>query len=301
MSRRLDIGLISYGKPQQLAQTVAAIQKHSVTDWRLLLVVNPHPKHDMREVVCGLADRDSRITPIWQPVNVGYAMSVNHILLESTTEYIAYVDDDATVETAGWDETLCGYLDRFHEIGMIFPNGGPYPIDRGAYTEILWGVGFCWVMNRMCAGDLEHDGLTHPNYPIERGEVFDTRLGHQEEADVCQRVRMAGWKCAADYDVRVRHNATSTNDPASVERINRGVVKWVNKWCSYFGGKNLNYHSPNVLRFEDWPPQALYMEEYWKIRDPSLNVEPTVVTMDGREYDLIRVPRFKDFYRGRII
>lgn len=307
MSRRLDMGVAVYGKPEALARTVAAIQKHSVTDWRLFLIVNPHPRVDMKEVVSGLADRDSRIVPVWMATNSGYAGACNELLRTAVTEYIAFVDDDATIMTHGWDETLSGYLDRFHEIGMIFPNGGAYQIDRGAYTEVMWGVGFCWMMNRMCASDINGDlsillaeRMFAESYKG-REMVFNEFLGHQEEADVSQRVRMAGWKCAAVPSVCVNHAATSTNDPASVERINRGVVKWVNLWNAYFNGKNFNYHSPNVTRFEDWPPQALYLEEYWKLRMPDLNAKPEVIVQDGREYDLIRVPRFKSFYTNRII
>jgi hypothetical protein len=32
-----------------------------------------------------------------------------------------------------------------------------------------------------------------------------------------------------------------------------------------------------------------------------LNAAPECITLDGREYDLIRVPRLKGFYTGRII
>ncbi len=97
------------------------------------------------------------------------------------------------------------------------------------------------------------------------------------------------------------HNATATNDPSSIERINRGVVQFVDKWNRYFNGKNFNYHSSNVTRWEDWPPNALYLEEYWRMKLPGLNANPEVATIDGREYDLIKVPRFKDYYRCRII
>jgi hypothetical protein len=34
---------------------------------------------------------------------------------------------------------------------------------------------------------------------------------------------------------------------------------------------------------------------------PDLNANPEVVVLEGREYDLIKVPRYKDFYKGRII
>ena len=121
------------------------------------------------------------------------------------------------------------------------------------------------------------------------------------EVQHAMRVRMAGWKCAALPEVKVQHDATATSNPDSIERINRGVVAFVNKWNCYFNGANFNYHSPNVTRWEDWPPNALYLEEYWRARMPELNTSPEVKKIEGREYDLIRVPRFKDFYRGRII
>jgi len=150
------------------------------------------------------------------------------------------------------------------------------------------------MVSRLCYADMKADGRTA------KGEFFDTMLGHQEEADAALRVRLAGCKCAGAPEVHVTHDATATSNPANQERISRGVVNWVNKWCAYFGGKHLNYHSTNVIRWEDW--NALYLEEFWK-QFPSLqglNDSPEVVTLNGAEYDLIRVPRLKGFYRGRI-
>jgi len=238
---------------------------------------------------------DRRITAYPMPENVGYAGAVNRILNWSETEYTAYFDHDAYVQTPGWDETMAKQLDMFHEIGLVFPGSGAYPIRRGAYTECMWSPGFSWMISRLCMADLKADGKT------EKGEVMDTALGHQEEADLALRVRMAGFRCAGVPSIHVIHDATATGNPASQERISRGVVNWVNKWCKYFGGKNLNYHSPNVIRWEDW--NALYFEEFWK-QHPALaglNDNPEVVTLNGAEYDLIRVPRLKGFYRGRII
>ena len=284
--RRLDIGIASYGASAKLHRTLTSIQQQSVTDFRCFIFDNPGPDPATRELAAGFAASDKRFELVPLDVNVGYAGAVNALLQRAETEYIAYCDNDIEILTHAWDEAMCSYLDRFHEIGLIFPNGGAYPIDRGNYQEVMWGVGFCWVLNRLV--------LT------EAGQL-DTALGHQEEADYCLRVRMAGWKCAATPHVRVSHDATATSDPAAIERINRGVVNWVDKWNRYFNGKNFNYHSPNVTRWEDWPPNALYLEEYWKLRRPDLNANPEVITLEGRDYDLIRVPRFKDFYRGRII
>lgn len=286
MSRRLDIGVASYGtNHQQLRRTMESIVQHSTTDWRCFVVHNPSPGDEMtREVICGMADRDRRFVPVWNQENVGYAGAVNVLLELAETEYCGYTDNDILIQTHGWDEILCAKLDIYHEIGMIFPNGGAYMIDRGGYQEVEWGVGFCFIMTRLCYSEV--GGM-------------DESIGHQHECDQAFRVRMAGYKCAAVPEVAVKHEAVSTNNPANNERIARGVRQFVDKWCRYFGGKNLNYHSPNVLRWEDW--NALYMEEYWKLRLPDLNANPEVIKLDGREYDLIKVPRLHGFYVGRII
>lgn len=285
--RRLDIGVASYKNPDALEVTLRSIEQQSTTDWICYIVHNPSDGDERtREVIQVAVARNSRFVPIWCVQNKGYSGAVNVLLSTAKTEYIAYLDNDVEILTKGWDERLCNVLDIYHEIGLVFPNGGCYPIQRNGYQEVMWGVGYAWVINRLAMSDT---GL------------MDETIGHQEEADYCMRLRMKGWKCAALSDVLVKHNATATNSPESVERINRGVVRFVDKWNNYFNGKNFNYHSTNVTRWEDWPPNALYLEEYWKPMLPDLNNNPEVVTLVGREYDLIRVPRFKDFYRGRIV
>jgi hypothetical protein len=132
---------------------------------------------------------------------------------------------------------------------------------------------------------------------------FDTQIGHQEEVDYQTRLRLDGWKMIADPSVQVRHDSTSSNDPASRNRINEGVVNWVNKWNKYYVGPNVTYHSPNVTRFEDW--SAIYLEE-WYQSQPELqgineNPETIYIAALGREVDLIKVPRWTNFYRGRMI
>lgn len=298
--RRLDIGVASYGSSQKLKVTLESIQKYSTTDWRCFVFDNPGPDPDTRGLIYDFAEKDQRIVPVMLSENIGYAGAVNQLLKRAETEYIAYCDNDIEIHTEGWDEALCFYLDRFHEIGMIFPNGGAYPINRGSYTEVMWQAGFCWIVTRLAAEDTYDWG---PPSVSPFGYFFDDQLGHQEEADFCLRLRMAGYKCAAAPEVRVGHDSVATSSPESIERINRGVVNFVNKWCRYFGGKNLNYHSPNVLRWEDWPPNALYLEEFWKQQPTvtNLNSSPTPVLLNGREYDLIRVPRLGGFYRNRII
>ncbi|TAL03528.1 MAG: glycosyltransferase [Rhodospirillaceae bacterium] len=303
MSRRLDIGVASYRNPEKLRATLASIEAMSTTDWSCVVVHNPSADeagNQALQIILDHVSRDPRYSIIQPVSNAGYAGAVNLILAHAQSEYIAYLDNDVEILTPGWDETLCSYLDRFHEIGIIFPNGGAYMIPRGPYTEVQWAAGFAWVMNRLCHAEV--GGM-------------DETIGHQNECDLALRIRMAGWKCAGAPEVRIAHHATATSDPAANERIARGVREFVDKWTRYFGGKNLNYHSPNVLRWEDWHPNALYMEEWWKLQRGEsceeglmcrfdireLNDSPEVITVEGRDYDLIRVPRFNGFYRGRVI
>jgi len=284
--RRLDIGIASYGSAEKLSRTIKSIKRNSRTDWRCFVIDNPGPDARVRPLLKQWAKEDVRIIPVLLDENVGYAGAVCKLFEIAETEYISYCDNDIVIQSDGWDEKLCSYLDRFHEIGIIFPNGGPCPIQRGAYVEVMWGIGFCWILNRMAMKD------TGP---------FDTELGHQEEADYCLRLRMAGYRCAAVPEINVAHDASATTNPASQESIAQGVINFVNKWNRYFCGKNVNYHSPNVLRWEDWPPNALYREEYFKQFVPDLNLYPQKARIDGVDYDLLKVPRFRGFYGGRII
>jgi GT2 family glycosyltransferase len=287
--RRLDICIASYGNPAGLAVCLASIAAKSRTDWRAIVIQNPHPDGELnRQVdqVLAHAEPAARINVVRMPTNVGYTGAVNEFFRHGATEYLAYCDHDVVIHTDGWDERLASVLDRFHEVGMVFPNGGAYPINRGEYTEILWGVGCCWMLPRTLAGDV---GL------------FDTEIGHHEEVDYQTRVRLQGRRIASAPGVAVHHAAVASSDPASQARISKGVIAWVNKWCAYFGGRQLNYFSPNVLRHEDWPTSALYLEEYFKQYVPELNADPEVRVINGMEYDLIKVPRYKGFYRNRII
>ncbi len=289
--RRLDIGMASYGSdPSKLLASIHSIQLHSVTDWRLFVIHNPSPGDEAtKQALEKLADEDKRINAVWQDVNVGYAGAVNMLFAAGVTEYLAWCDNDARILTPGWDEALCSYLDRFHEIGLMFPNWGHYAVPRGPYHEVLWAAGFCWVIPRMAQ---------------RKAGLFDTTLGHHEEVDYSTRIKLEGYRLACATEVQVAHNETSTRNPAAQERIAAGVVRWMNKALSYFCGKDINYHSPNVLRVLDWNVNAQHMEAWFKLQKQllGLNDNPESVTLDdGSEWDLIRVPRPKGFYRSRII
>lgn len=298
--RRLDIAVAAYNKIEKLDETLRRIREHSRTDYRVFVIDNASPDPGVRPVIERHAAEEPRIVPVFNEVNTGYAGAVTQFLGIGETEYLAYVDDDAHIETPGWDEKFADLLDRCHEVGMVFPNGGPFPIRRrGGYVEIMWGVGMCWMIPRIVMADIAKRDRGFPMMKEADYGKFDTSIGHQEEVDFVTRLRLAGWVPAALPEVQVTHHATSTNNPASLERINRGVIAWVDKWAAHFGGARLNYHSPNVLRINDWPPFALFLEEFYRERLPGLNDKPEEVEIEGIPHDLIKVPKYRYYYRGR--
>lgn len=285
---RIDLGIASYQNPDKLDRCITLLRQNTVSDFRCLVVDNDSPDHGVKTVIERHAAEDSRIIPQYLSTNIGYCGAVNVILDWAETNNVGYVDNDAYVMTHGWDEKLALYLESNHEVAMAFPNGGAYPIQRARYLEILWGVGFCWILNRQ-------------RYKEIGG--FDVNIGHQEEVDYQTRLRLGGWRMVADPSVMVRHDSTSSRNPEAQERINNGVIKWVNKWNEYFVGPAITYHSPNVTRFEDW--SAIYLEE-WYQQQPELqgindNPDTVYIAALGREVDLIKVPRWQHLYRGRMI
>jgi glycosyltransferase involved in cell wall biosynthesis len=288
--RKLTIGVASYGNPDGLQKLIASVVRQSQTDWTLLIISNPHPDLAQDEGALGvIAEWRNRMPERFdlrrQEQNIGYVGAVNKILNSCPTEYVAYLDHDVEIMTPAWDEIMAHTLDMFHEVGMVFP-GGARRVPRGQYDEIHWGVGCMWML---------------PIRVVDKVGSFDPAIGHHEEVDYQTRVRLEGLKIAAAHGIGFSHAAKASNDPAAHKRISDGVVRWMNKWTAYFGGKGLNYFSPNVLRHEDWPTSALHLEEYFKLHLPGLNDNPEVVRIEGVEYDLIKVPRYRDFYRGRII
>lgn len=285
---RIDFGTASYNNPSKLDRALKCFRQKSRSDWRLLIVDNDSQDPGVKEVINSHLSEDNRIHVEFLDHNIGYVGAVNKILSWAQTNNVGYIDNDAYIETESWDLTLASYLESHHEVAMAFPNGGAYPVNRPSYTEILWGVGFCWILNRQRF--LEIGG-------------FDTEIGHQEEVDFQTRLHLAGYRCIADNTVRVSHDSTASNDPAAKERINNGVINWVNKWNKYFVGPHVNYFSPNVTRFEDW--HSSYLEE-WYQQQPELkglndNPEKVYVAALGRQVDLIKVPRWENLYKGRII
>lgn len=291
----IDIGIASYQNPDKLFAVIQAIQARTDGEWRLLIVDNASPDPKVREVITTAAAGDPRIIPEFRTDNIGYVGAVNRILEWAESDYVAYCDNDAIIGTQGWDRIMSEVLAAHHEVVMAFPKQYcAYPIERPGYSEVLWGLGCFWMLKSVNA--------RQP--PTDIGP-WDTSLGHQEEVDYTMRLRLQGWKIAG-VNVVVDHEAKASSDPAAQERISNGVINWMNKWCAYFCGVGVTYHSANVLRFEDWPLNALHIEAWLQAAQlrgefPILNQNPDQASYGGKTFDLIKVPKWPNLYRDRLV
>lgn len=313
--RRLDIGVASYRNPDKLKVTLESIERQSVTDWRCYIIHNPSGCDDdfqAQRVMAEAAERNPRFERRLISHNEGYAGAVNKLFTLVETPYVAYLDNDVTINTPGWDEKLCQLLDAAPEVGQVFPGAGHYGFFNGQYHECLWNAGYAWVIRNKAATKVANYIGSAGSSGMTPRVVMDLALGHHEEVDLMIRLRLAGYRIGCIPDIEVQHHASSTNSPESAKRIHAGVVRWMNKWNRYFCGDVLTYpnpdpdsgegYDPRSLRYTDWPPCALYLERMTLAMFPQWNAAPRTVMVPGAgEMDAIEVVKPKGCYVGRAI
>lgn len=295
----LHIGIASWQNPEALKKAIQSIEANTQGEYKLLIVDNNSPDPAVQQIIKDAAAGNARISFELRSENVGYVGAVNRIREWAKAEgsqYVAYCDNDAVVRTHGWDRIMMDVLDRNHEVAMVCPTVfGAFPIPRPAYTEILWGVGCFWMLK-----------LPDTLQPPKDIGPWDESLGHQEEVDYQMRLRLEGWKIAG-VNIDVYHQAKASTSPEAQDRINNGVIRWMNKWLEYFCGKGITYYSDNVLRFEDWPLNSLHIEAYLQYKQTEgkmptgFNESPEVLFVEGRKFELIKVPKWPNLYRNRLV
>lgn len=294
----LHIGIASYQNPDAIDRAIKSIQATTEGPWKLLIVDNASPDPAVRRIL-EAAMGDSRITVEFRDDNIGYVGAVNRIIRwadDEGADYVAYCDNDAEIRTPGWNTKMLDVLSRHHEVAMACPTQFcAFPIRRSPYTSVLWGLGCFWMLKRPT--------LLQP--PKDIGP-WDESLGHQEEVDYQLRLHLEGWSVAG-VDIDVYHQAKASSTPEAQARITAGVIAFYNKWLRALAGPLVTYHSPNVLRFEDWPVPRLHIEKYLQhmqekgLYPTNLNDHPREVVVEGRKFELILTPRWPNLYRDRII
>lgn len=308
---KIDIGVCSYGKnAAQLGRTLKAIADHTVSEFRCLVIHNPSDGDgETRETICKMVAWDGRFVAVWMPHNVGYVGAVNELARTARTEYFAYCDNDAVVESAGWDQRFISVLQEHPEVGQIFPGAGHFGFDNGSYHECLWNAGYFWMLRTSAVAKVKARDDRYGTCDGSPG-LMDDSLGHHEEVDLMLRLRLTGYRIACCPDVIVKHLETATNaNPADHQpggRIHDGVVRWMNKTNRYFLGNSVEYsmtaYDPRALRYTDWHPDALYLERLTLHYFPQWNANPRTVEVPGvGTMDVVEVLKPRGPYKGRAI
>lgn len=310
----IDIGIASYRNPDKLRATIASIKENTRSEWTLKIFHNPSDDpEEMRviEVIDEAVAIDARVKAHGSATNVGYAGAVNWLVANSDSEFFFYSDNDTEIRTPGWDLRILHPFEH-PEVAQVFPGRGHYHMNNGRYDECLWSAGYCWALRRSVASYEKGVALLGEIIPgTPREQLMDASLGHHEEVDLMIRLRMAGYQIACRPDVEVIHHETATNSPESAKRIHRGVVNWMNRWNRYFVGDAIRYpnpdpdsgegYDPRALRYNRWPPCALYMERWTLAQFPDINKNPEVIETSQGPMDIIKVLRDKGYYHERSI
>ena len=159
--------------------------------------------------------------------NYGFAEGYNRAIaaLDNSYRYAVLLNSDAAT-SKGWDSTMLKYMEEHPEVGACQPkilsyrqpdtfeyagaaggyidrNGYPYcrgrifatcEKDRGQYDNeayIFWASGACLMIRR--------------ELYTEAGGLDPTFFAHMEEIDLCWRLQLAGYLCAAVPGAKVYH------------------------------------------------------------------------------------------------
>lgn len=284
----ISITVLSYNKPAILDKTLHALVHYTKGPYECIIIDNGSTDPAMDAMYAKYTNSYPQIKVIKTGAGHNPAEGVNAGLKACVNSLIVKMDNDAVIQTDGWDLLLTDFMNKHPEVGMVIPTPQK-GINRGDYQEMAWGLGMFYMIRKSVADAL--------------GNVVDPVLTHQTECDTCLRVRMhQGYKVAGVQSVGVQHNDVPSpgRDPLEVDKAtHRGVIQFLDKWNKYFLGSHAGYDSERKLFWETFPPNQMYMRDLIEMHYPEIwdnkKIERTII--NGAEHLLIPTPAQND-YRG---
>lgn len=219
---RVAVVVVSYETRETLLEGLAALQGEPATS----VVVVDNASRDGS--VAAVRERFPSVRLIANPENVGFARACNQGARESATPFLLFLNPDATL-APGSLRTLTALLEARPRVGVVAPrtrsaNGdiqvstGP---DLSLVSEIRQRRLVRGVARRDAAVLVEAEGLHAVEREADwvsgaclmiRREAFDAVSGfderfflYEEDADLCRRVRQAGWQVLFSPSAETRH------------------------------------------------------------------------------------------------
>lgn len=271
-----SICLLTCDRPRKLELCAGIIRASCVDPYELIIIDNGSTDHCQAAVLKNL-ELDPHVKVIRNDTNLGLSRGVNQGFEAAQYPYLIHIEDDIVFQAAGWNRVMVDYFQRFSEIGTIAPDRGYSKfIQRNGYREIDWHLGMCWGIRREVLDKI--------------GEAYDVRLLHQNECDLCLRVRMAGYRCAIPAEF---HPGSCVHDDGGGEpselaqsRMAVGTFMFRDKWAKYFLGDGYDGCFTPLYMWEDYPVNQEFMREL--ALSLEINKTPEHVTLALTEWDVIK-------------
>mgnify|MGYP001570317039 CR=1 FL=1 len=263
MNDGTSICLVTRDRPGTLRATVEAIRQFADNPYEVILVDNGSTDYDTRALLAMCEAYGW--TVVRNIENMGLSRATNQGLALGQYDCLIHLDDDALLEQQGWNQGMRSYF-KHPQVGLVMPFQGSEFIDQGEYREIRWGLGLTWAIRKTLFDDIGG---------------YDPQLTHQNECDLCLRVRMAGFHVAGVPTVQVHHNEPhGPRSDISLAREHLGVVQYRDKWTAFFRGREWNYGTLPLYLMQHWPPDQEWYRRFALQNGVDLNPAPEGAKID---------------------
>ena len=219
---RVDVVVVSYETRETLLECLAAL----VAEPTASVVVIDNASRD--GTAAAVRERFPSVRLVANAENVGFARACNQGARESRARYLLFLNPDATL-APGSLGALAAILEARPRVGVVGPRtrsaNGDIQVSTGAdlslVSEIRQRRLVRGVARRDAAILVEAEGLHAVEREVDwvsgaclmiRREAFDAVSGfderfflYEEDADLCRRVRQAGWQVLFSPGAEARH------------------------------------------------------------------------------------------------
>jgi glycosyltransferase involved in cell wall biosynthesis len=266
-----------------LRETVSAIFEFATEPYELIIVDNGSTDEPTLSLLTELEGaQDHRCTVIRNETNQGLSVATNQGLMIGRYDTLIHMDDDAVIRRRGWNQAFHEFLIKHPEVGIAAPDRGPVgSIAHEGFTEVRWFLGMVWALRRSI---------------FEEIGGYDEQLQHQQECDMCLRVRLHGYLAAQCPHVPIQD--VIHNDPGgprseiSLAREDFGTVQFCDKWAQYFLGRGRGYKDCPRYLMAHYPPDLEFLE---RVAGQPFNGEETLV-LNGVVYYVFKTLRTENAF-----
>lgn len=281
MTPALSVIIVNYNAGVLLDRCLASLVSHLTGAWEAVVVDNASSDGSVDRI----AGCDPRIRLLCNAENVGFGRAINLAMAETTAPLALFLNPDAAI-TAGAVEGLARELDGQPACGVIGPaisnpDGSIQGSARGDPDMLTGLFGRSSTLRRVFPGSAlaRRNVVVRPGSPgsermsrevdwvsgacmLVRREAFaqvggfdDAFFLYWEDADLCRRLRHAGWRTRYDPRVYVVHagSVSSQTRPAmAIRAFHRSAYLYYRRHAAGSAWHPLSWTAFVLLRLRCW-------------------------------------------------